>query len=296
MPPTSIRTRCSGRRPVSIPSIASPGLPCNHRESGGKILAVRLLHRGLRRGDFRQDPQGAHRILRPQPGDRQRVRGGAAGLVPQRAHLFQPRRCRSAPSRCFATPCADRVSWGWARKSRCDSPSRRRPSCPSFRSRKSTKRPCIHDARERSPARDSGDRDRRVGRGRAGAVGIAARAAPEHAGGGIRRAASAARQAEPAGGGVFPQMRARRCARRRTRNRSRRGPSTSPRRTITCSSTPVRSSRCRRTSWSIIPGRPSTCCSNPPPKSTGSVCSASFSRARTRTAPRVLRPCTMPAD
>ena len=67
------------------------------------LVALRLLHRRLRPRGVRQVAEAAHRLLRPQPRHRQRVRRGAAGLVPQRAHLLQPRaagpRARPVPRR-----------------------------------------------------------------------------------------------------------------------------------------------------------------------------------------------------
>ena len=83
--------RCRRPRPASTTSIASPASPRTTGESGATLVAVRLLHRGLRPRRLRQVPEAAHRLLRPQPGDRQRLRRGAARLLPQRAHLLQPR-------------------------------------------------------------------------------------------------------------------------------------------------------------------------------------------------------------
>ena len=82
------------------------------------------------RAVFDKSLQAAHRLLRPQPGDRQRVRRGAAGLVPQRADLLQPRaagpRARPVPRR--AVP--QGLPRHRARRSRCGS-RRTRTRSPS---------------------------------------------------------------------------------------------------------------------------------------------------------------------
>ena len=72
----------------------------------------------------------------------------------------------------------------------------------------------------------------------------------------------------------------------RTRKRSRRGRSTLPPRTTTCWWTADRSSRSRWTSPCTTRGRPSMCCSSPPPRSMARGCSAWSSPAQMTTVPR----------
>src|SRR6185312_12663870 len=89
------------------PRIAAPGagrglrrrsvLEVQRELSGGRGqgLAVRLLHGALRVGPARPAPQEGHPVLGSQPGHRQRVRRGAAGLVPERPHLLRPAAARA---------------------------------------------------------------------------------------------------------------------------------------------------------------------------------------------------------
>ena len=66
-----------------------------HRESSPfrrARIALGLLHRGLPARGLRQDAEEAHRLFRPQPGHRQRLRRSTARLLPQRAHLLPTRR------------------------------------------------------------------------------------------------------------------------------------------------------------------------------------------------------------
>ena len=65
---------------------------------------------------FAKEPAPARGLLRPQPGDRQRLRRGAAGVVPERAHLLRARAAGPRASGCFAIRSATVASWAWARK------------------------------------------------------------------------------------------------------------------------------------------------------------------------------------
>ena len=73
----------------------------NYQRGGRHALALRLLHAAYDGARVRPAATRADRLRRPQPGDRQRVRRGAPGVVPQRADLLRPRSCRTAPSGLF---------------------------------------------------------------------------------------------------------------------------------------------------------------------------------------------------
>ena len=88
------------------------GFTDNHRDPARTSSLSDYYTAAYGRRGVRQVACGAHRVLRSQSGHRQRVRGGAAGLLPQRAHLLQSRAAGSGASACFATRCAARVSSG----------------------------------------------------------------------------------------------------------------------------------------------------------------------------------------
>jgi chemotaxis protein methyltransferase CheR len=73
-----------------FPLEAIRGYTTNYQRAGGRSRIFRLLHRRLRRRALRPLAVRRRDLCRPQPGHRQRVRGNAAGVVPQRAHLLQP--------------------------------------------------------------------------------------------------------------------------------------------------------------------------------------------------------------
>ena len=85
------RYAAEGARPASTTSIAS--------QASRRTIAARARRRRCRtttrprygRAVFDKSLKTAHRVLRSQPGHRQRFRRGAARLLPQRADLLQPR-------------------------------------------------------------------------------------------------------------------------------------------------------------------------------------------------------------
>ena len=124
------------------------GFTMNHRESGARSSLSDYYTAGLWPRDFRQDAARAYRLLGPQPRHRQRLRRGATRLLPQRAHLFQPRACRTARSSCSAIRCAATAFSASARRNRCASPRTTRLSSHSYARRGSIRR---RTRRERGP-------------------------------------------------------------------------------------------------------------------------------------------------
>ena len=156
--------------------------------------------------------------------------------------------------------------------------------------------------RERHARRDCGATDRCgscIGASAGGVealVRAAAGAAGDCARAGFRRAASSARSAEPAGGDVSPQMRARGA---RGAGQGAGGAGNRilrVRRTTTCWWMRGRSWRYPPTIWCTIRALRSTCCSNRRPMSMARGCSASFLRGPTKTARQASQRCTMPEE
>ena len=66
------------------------GFTENHRRSGARSSLSDYYTAAYGRAVFDKSLKQQHRVLGPQPGDRQRVRRSPARLLPQRADLFQP--------------------------------------------------------------------------------------------------------------------------------------------------------------------------------------------------------------
>ena len=158
--------RCARPRPASTTLERIARFTENHRLAGGDGSLSELLHGGLRPARCSTALREHDRVLRPQPRDRQRVRRGAARVVPQRAHLLRP---RAAGPR--ARPVPDvAVPHGLPRprraKRRCSSPRTRR----AFSELRRRGAHGTSDAEERrsrhdGTSRPSSSEDRRARRG-----------------------------------------------------------------------------------------------------------------------------------
>ncbi len=95
--PESLRTAEAGIYDVDRFSRFSE----NYLAAGGKGSLSDYYTARYASGVARPAPQEVDPLLRPQPGDRQRVRRGPPGLLPQRAHLLRP---RAAGTRDWGSP------------------------------------------------------------------------------------------------------------------------------------------------------------------------------------------------
>ena len=173
------------------------------------LVALGLLHGGLRPRRLRQVPEAQHRVLGPQPGDRQRLRRSPARLLPKRPDLFQPGTSGSRDRPLPGCPVPERLLGLGAKESLLFSAERdafvdvvaRRSDLPEARTgcdvwRATGDRPSCRRHRHR-----------RVRRRRRGAFGAPALVAGATAAAGVRRPAPAARQAQPARGHLLAQVR-----------------------------------------------------------------------------------------
>ena len=173
----------------------------------GAQLLVGLLHGRVRQGGIRQVAQDQHRVRRPQPVHRQRVLGSAARFLPQRAHLFRSRSCRTGCWDCSGTRCVARDFWAWGRRSRCASRHTPMLSPTSCRATRSSRR----RRRERRPGRSRAEIDAVVIGASAGGVEVLSALLPDCRRGLSRFVlhchAHSARAAEPAARGVRDPVR-----------------------------------------------------------------------------------------
>ena len=212
------QSRDAARRPrrASTTPTASPASPRTIGSSGARssLSEYYTAHYGAR--GVRQVAARQHRVLRSQPGDRQRLRRGAAGLVPQRADLLRPRAAgsRGRPVSRRAVP-QGLPRLGSKESLRFSSHARRVHRVRAEPSGSSRRRTAGDGRDARCSGRVDAVVDRRLGRRRRGAVGCCCRRCrPTCARAGLRGAAPAARAAEPARRALSAALCRRRCARR----------------------------------------------------------------------------------
>ena len=269
-----------GRGRASTPLDRIAGFTENHQRVGRRAArSPTTTRRPTARAVFDQRAAQAHRLLRPQPGDRQRVRRGAAGLLPQRADLLQPRaagpRARPVPRRAvpqgLPRPRRQGVAALLGARRRASTSSSRDERIYQKRTRAMSARSTL--ARRASMRSSIGASAGGVEALLGAAAGAAGRAARRRSSSCCTCRASA-RACWPS---IFaPQLRA--AGARGARTRSRCAPGT---RLLRAAGLPPAgrartAARARRpTSRCTSRGRRSTCCSSRPPTSTASACSAS---------------------
>ena len=250
------------------------GFTENHRRSGARRSLSDYYTAAYGRAVFDKSLRSAHRVLRSQPRHRQRVRRGAAGLLPQRAHLLRSRDLQDRALGLFRDALCRKGFLGLGSKeiaALLDARRRLRRVRPRGAHLPASE--AAHDdVADRCARPIDAVVDRRLGRRRRGAVRAAAGAARAD------RAlpSSSCCICRASGRACWPSSSRPKCAlpvreaedkepvaaRHRLLRAARLSPAGRRR--------PARS-RCRPTSPSTTRGRRSTCCSSPPRMSTASA-------------------------